>query len=109
MKSIFFTVKSFSCRCATQCAGDLSNEWFYQNGVYPGHFGQVIGSGGEGVVLSGFWHGEEAAFKFVPVEAQQFLENIKDGLEDLATRLNEMITLQAMTGSSILQILGHYR
>ena len=35
---------------------------FYQNGVYPGQFGQIIGSGGEGVVVSGFWHGEEAAF-----------------------------------------------
>ena len=87
----------------------MSNEWVYQNGVYPGQFGQTIGSGGEGVVLSGIWHGEEAAFKFVPVKAQQFLAKTKDGLADLATRLNEMTTLQAVSGSCILTILGHYR
>ena len=109
VKSIFFAVISFPCRCATRCAGDLANEWFYQNGVYPGQFGQIIGSGGEGVVVSGFWHGEEAAFKFVPVRAQQFLELAEVSLADLATRLNEMTTLQAMTGSYILKILGHYR
>ena len=109
IKSILFAVKSFPCTCPTQCAGDLSKEWFYKNGVYPGQFGQIIGSGGEGVVVSGFWHGEEAAFKFVPVRAQQFSEFAKDSLADLATRLNEMTTLQAMTGSSILKILGHYR
>ena len=56
-----------------------------------------------------YWHGEEAAFKFVPVKAQQALESVTDALADLATRLNEMTTLQAMTGSSILKILGHYR
>ena len=109
IKSVFFAVKSTPCTCATQCAGCLSNEWFYQNSVYPGQFERVIGSGGEGVVVSGYWHGEEAAFKFVPVEAQQFLSLVDNALVDLATRLNEMKTLQAMTGSSILKILGHYR
>ena len=107
--SIFFAAKSFTCSCATKCAGDLSNEWFYQNGVYPGQFGQIIGSGGEGVVVSGFWHGEEAAFKFVPMKAKQKAMYAKDGLADLAKRLNELTTLQAMTGPSILKILGHYR
>ena len=109
IKSIFFAVKSFPCRCATQCAGDLSNECFYQNGVYPGQFGQVIGSGGEGIVVSGFWHGEEAAFKFVPVRPQQLSTLAKDGLADLATRLTEMTTMQSTSGSCILNILGHYR
>ena len=109
IKSIFVAVKSFPCTCPTQCAGDLSMEWFYQNGVYPGQFGQVIGSGGEGVVVSGIWHGEEAAFKFVPVRAQKATAFTKDGLADLATRLAEMTTMQSTSGSCILNILGHYR
>ena len=109
IKSIFFAVKSFPCTCAITCAGDLSMEWFYQNGVYPGQFGQIIGSGGEGVVVSGYRHGEEAAFKFVPVRTQQFLANSEDGLADLATRLAEMTTMQSTSGTCILNILGHYR
>ena len=84
-------------------------EWFYQNGVYPSQFGQTIGSGGEGVVVGGFWHGEEAAFKFVPIRAQQFTGLLKDGLADLETRLTEMTTMQSTSGSCILNILGHYR
>ena len=108
-KSAFFAVKSFPCTCATQCTGDLSKEWFYQNGVYSGQFGQVIGSGGEGVVVSGIWHGEEAAFKFVLVRQQQGSTLAEDGLADLATRLTEMTTMQSTSGSCILNILGHYR
>ena len=80
------------------------------NGVYPGRFGRVIGQGGEGTVLSGYWHGEEAAFKFIPVRKQQFGTGfVKDGLADLATRLNEMLTMQSTHGSCILKVLGHYR
>ena len=109
IKSIFFAVHSFPCTCAVECAGDLSNEWFYQNGVYPGRFGDVIGSGAEGIVVSGIWHGEEAAFKFVPVRAQQFPMFSGDGVADLATRLNELTTMQSVTGTCILKMLGHYR
>ena len=109
VKSIAFSVKSFPCTCSTLCAGDLSNEWFYINGVYPGQFDRVIGQGGEGIVLSGYWHGEEAAFKFIPVRKQQAQRKVEDGLADLATRLNEMLTMQSTRGSCILKILGHYR
>ena len=109
VKSIAFAVKSFPCTCSTLCGGDLSKEWFYLNGVYPGQFDRVIGQGGEGTVLSGFWHGEEAAFKFIPVRKQQFQAKSSDGLADLATRLNEMLTMQSTPGSCILKILGHYR
>ena len=79
------------------------------NGVYPGKFDRVIGHGGEGVVVSGYWHGEEAAFKFIPVQKQQYQRYADDGLADLATRLNEMLTMQSTRGSCILKILGHYR
>ena len=79
------------------------------NDVYPGQFDRVIGQGGEGTVVSGYWHGEEAAFKFIPVRKQQFQRSVDDGLADLATRLNEMVTMQSTPGSCILKILGHYR
>ena len=109
VKSIAYAVKSFPCTCSSFCAGDLSKEWFYLEGVYPGQFGRVIGQGGEGIVIGGYWHGEEAAFKFTPVRKQQWQDSVKDGLADLATRLNEMLTMQATPGSCILKILGHYR
>ena len=60
-------------------------------------------------VVSGYWHGEEAAFKFIPVRKQQYQAKTSDGLADLATRLNEMLTMQSTRGSCILKILGHYR
>ena len=109
VKSIAFSVKSFPCTCPTLCAGDLSEKWRYLVGVYPGQFDRIIGRGGEGIVISGLWHGEEAAFKFIPVRKLQAAEVVTDGLADLATRLNEMLTMQSTTGSSILKILGHYR
>ena len=109
VKSIAFAVKSFPCTCANICAGDLSEEFYYLNGVYPGQFDRLVGQGGEGVVVSGFWHGEEAAFKFIPVRKQQFPGNVEDGLADLETRLNEMVTMQSTSGSCILKPLGHFR
>ena len=113
VKSIAFPVKSFPCTCSTLCAGDLSKEWFYLNGVYPGQFDRVIGQGGEGTVLNGFWHGpwngEEVAYKFVPVKPQKFVANAEIGIADLATRLNEMLSMQSTPGSSILKLLGHFR
>ena len=80
----------------------IPREW---RGVYPGQLERIIGAGGEGVVVSGCWHGEKAAFKFVPMRVPL----VQDGLSDLATRLHEMTTMQSISGTRILKLLGHYR
>ena len=59
IKSIVFGVKSFPCTCTVLCAGDLSEEWLYFSGIFDGRFDRVIGQGGEGIVLNGYWHGKQ--------------------------------------------------
>ena len=66
---MFFSIEPQICDCErAKCAGDLPYKWTYKNGVFPGHFEDVLGKGGEGVVIQGEWHGKHAAFKFSPVK-----------------------------------------
>ena len=100
-KSIYFQVKQFDA---------LHQEpWHYETGVFPGQFNDVIGSGGEGVVLGGILNGEEVAYKYVDIGEQDFKRNTSEGLADMTTRLNEMHQMESITGSCILPIKGHFR
>ena len=96
VKSIWFTV----------------DNWTYTNGVYPGNFEGVLGSGGEGTVIEGEWNGESAAFKFVKIEedpnTQQKFKSVEAGLEDLKRRLNEMELLTSIESPTIVKFFGHY-
>ena len=102
IESIYFPIKSFP-------SGNLASPFHYENGVYPGNFCQVIGKGAEGIVIQGNWGNEKAAYKFVEVRDQKFIEKVKDNLADMNARVREMIEMESITGSNILKFNGHFR
>ena len=102
LKSVHFIIKSIT----STVAGD---SWRYTNGIYPVTIIDIIGQGGEGVVLGGELNGVKVALKFVKIGALKFTEFTKDGLADLDTRLSEMTAMNASAGSCVLEVLGHYR
>ena len=102
IESIFYPIKSFP-------SGNLASPFNYENGFYPGQFGQVVGKGAEGIVIEGVWSNEKAAYKFVQVRDQKFMRNVDDGLADMNTRVREMIEMESITGSNILKFNGHFR
>ena len=108
-KSIFFPIESFNCFCDEKCDSDLSTPWFYKNGIFDGQFDYVIGKGASGIVLHGYCHGVEAAFKYVDIGRQKQLTFSSDGLAELNRKLGEMRSIQATRGSKILEFYGHFR
>ena len=108
-KSIFFSIEPFECFCDTKCDSDLSNPWFYINGVFDGQFDYEIGRGASGVVLHGFCHGIEAAFKFIDVGKQEWQQYIVDSLTQIDKKLGEIKSIQTTKGSKIVQFYGHFR
>ena len=102
-KSVFFQLHDIN--------NDMPSAWEYRTGVYnQGHFGRVRGWGGEGTVIEGIWQDQTpAAFKFVEIRDQKFMETVTDALSDLNERLSEMTHMQLTSGSAILKLEGHYR
>ena len=88
---------------------EMQEAWFYTNGVFPGHFEEIIGKGGEGHVISGKWMGKNVAFKFIEMKDQKFHTSVRKGLEDLKKRLTELNALKAIKGSCILREYGHFQ
>ena len=82
-------------------------------GIFPGNFTCRKGSGGEGCVLEGEIPGKrknkKAAYKFVDVLSQQDKKSATEALKNMRDKLSEMITMQALEGSSIMPFLGHFR
>ena len=97
-KSFYFPVRKFP--------GFPQKPWHYENGVFQGQFGDVIGRGGEGTVIGGVFNGEKVAYKFVEIGRSSFYEKAE---EDLKTQLNEMTEMQSTPGSCILPIKLHFR
>ena len=110
-KSIFFSVEPFDYSCSQKSGSVLltSPPWFYQNGVFNGQFDYVIGSGSSGILLHGFIHGVEAAFKFIEVGNQPFEKYTLDRLAQLNRKLGEKRSVETTTGSKIVDFFGHYR
>ena len=102
VESIFYPIKSFP-------SGSLTSPYHYENGVYPGKFCKVIGKGAEGIVIQGVWGNEKAAYKFVQVRDQMFMQFVIDYLADIKTRVREMIEMESISGSNILKFDGHFR
>ena len=103
-KSVYFTTRPLLDE-----SNNFLDPWFYQTGVFDGKFNSVIGTGASGIVISGEWSGKKAAFKFVEIGSQKFQAKAIDGLETLNETLSEMTSIQATTGSKIVQFYGHYR
>ena len=101
-KSIFFSVVDFG-------NSTLLGPWQYLTGVFPGQFNRLIGSDGEGHVVTGTWNNEQAAFKWVSAGKQEEKTFTNEALADMETNLREMRTMQTTIGSSIMPILGHFR
>ena len=109
-KSIFFSIEPFSCSCEDKDGLGLPIPWFYKNGVFDGQFDSVIGKGASGVVLHGYFQGEEAAYKFVEIPKDTYYSGeIEDALSELSRRLNEMRSLRSTNGSNIVDFYGHFR
>ena len=101
-KSVYFTTQPVAN------FGDetnLTDPWFYTTGVFDGKFGSVVGQGASGVVLSGEWHGQKAAFKHVEIESRIHEQSLKS----LDEKLSEMTSIQSTRGSKIVSFYGHYR
>ena len=82
LKSIYFQVKRFNA---------LQHEtWHYETGVFHGQFDDVIGRGGESIVVGGILNGEEVAYKYVHIGEQVFKKETREGLADLETRLSQI-------------------
>ena len=96
--SAFFSIEPFGCFCDLKCDSDLSTPWFYKNGIFDGKFDKIIGKGVSGIVLHGFCHGVEAAFKFVEIKELEVQEY-----------LDEMRSVQTAEGSRIVNFYGHFR
>ena len=128
-KSVYFPIQSFAC-CNKQCEFDLSEPWFYKNGTFPGHFETKIGQGASSIVLRGTFQHKKAAFKFVEIEnepspivdvmdlfktfkigeTQKFRQmKMKDTLKELNKQLNDMTSVQSVSGNKIVQFYGHFR
>ena len=101
-KSIFFPIVYFT-------NNNLHDPWQYSNGIFPGKFNRLIGSGGEGHVVQGVWNNIDAAFKWVPIGKQELKTFTDDTLADMEMKLSEMKTMQATIGSSIMPLIGHFR
>ena len=97
-KSCYFPVRKFP--------GFPHNPWNYENGVFQGRFGDVIGRGGEGIVIGGVFNGEKMAFKFVEIGRSSSYEKASANLK---TQLSEMNEMQSTPGSCILPIKLHFR
>ena len=69
----------------------------------------MIGKGAEGIVVQGVWNNDKAAYKFVQVRDQKFMDNVKDSLVDMNARVREMIEMESISGSNILKFNGHFR
>ena len=102
VKSIYFSVRSFE-------TGNLPHPWTYTSGVYPGFYSQVVGFGGEGIVIQGKWAGIKAAFKFVQLRNQKISNDATESLNGLYDKLSQMIEMDTTSGSKILNLLGHFR
>ena len=108
-KSIFFPTQSFAC-CNKECVFDLSEPWFYKTGTFPGQFEAIIGQGASSIVLRGTFQHKQAAFKFVEIENEPSLkENVMGTLEELNKQLNDMTSIQSVSGNKIVQFYGHFR
>ena len=103
IKSVYYQLHDFN--------NAMPPAWEYRTGVFnQGKFGRVIGCGGEGIVIEGLWINQmPAAFKFVEVRDQKFMESTNDALNDMNERLSEMTNMQLTNGSAILKLDGHYR
>ena len=108
-KSIFFPVQSFAC-CNKKCDSDLSEPWFYKTGTFPGKYKKVIGKGASSTVLRGIFQRKESAFKFVEIVNEK---NPKDdmmyNINYLNKQLNDMTSVQSVSGNKIVQFYGHFR
>lgn len=114
-KSIYFTIDGHKCRChQLPCSNHFFDSWHYSNGVFNGHFTRIIGSGGEGVVIEGWWCGKPAAYKFVPITSpeikiQSFPFIMDSTMKNLEKTLNESRQLNGAQVDSVVTFYGHFR
>jgi len=82
-----------------------------ENGINPATYSEVLGKGGEATVLGAELEecGTKVALKFVKVGAHKPIQYINEAMDDIDTRLNEMIKMNAAAGTRVLEMLGHYR
>ena len=102
-KSVYFQLRDINT--------DMPSAWEYKTGVYgKGQFGEVKGSGGEGIVIERVSKNlTRAAFKFVEVRSQKYIEKMEEALADMDKRLSEMTNQQKTKGTRILKFEAHYR
>ena len=110
---LFFSTTSLPCNsqnCGKSCEQGLPDPWYYNNGkVWEFKTEDRIGEGAEGIVLSGQFHGREAAFKMVEIKNLKTEKYAADAMNDLRTRLSEMHSLSKTNGQNILPFYGHIR
>ena len=79
-KSIYFPIVNFNNKT-------LLGPWQYKNGVFPGQFICLIGSGGEGYAIEGLWNKIKAAFKFVKIGKREMSTYLDVALDDMEKKV----------------------
>ena len=102
IKSVFYPIKNFP-------NGSLGDSWCYTTGVYDGQYRQVIGKGGEGIVICGEWNERPVAYKFVEMKGLKWSTKYDASMVDMNQRLKEMTEMMETPGDSILPFEAHFR
>ena len=82
-------------------------------GIFPGNFTCQKKSDGDGCVLEGEIPGKQevkkAAYKFVHIVPRESGKSAVEVLKNMRDKLSDMITMEALEGSSFMPLLGHFR
>lgn len=109
--AVYYSVHDQKCNsgCPTYCKSKM-NRFDAYNGVYLEQLNEnLIDKGGFGTVLSGIWHDQEAAFKFVPVGKLMDKLYQEDMQSELEKNIHEYTIQFESEGDSIVLPIGNFR
>ena len=103
-RSIHFSIEDINCddTCLLNC---LSNyrKFYFKNGELLQMTDKFqIGQGGFGSVFKGFFHGQQKAFKCVPIGQLLDRDKVKDMVSDLEKNISEIRIQMATAGSGVI-------
>ena len=103
-KSVYFITRPLHPDNVT-AQNSFLGPWRYKTGVFDGTFISIIGKEAAATLISGYWFGKRAAYKFVPIGTQKYQADAHDRLKTLNQKLKKGSTI----GSKTVSLFGHYR
>ena len=116
-KSVYFITRPLHPDDEVMAQNSFLAPWRYKTGVFDGKFVSMIGKqaagkyNSAGIFISGYWFGKRAAYKFVRIGTQEYLEKVRDSLRILNVRytLGSMIDDKIISSFGLYSWFGHYR